>query len=225
MNHIIELEQVTKYYKSGSTLALNNITLSIPDKSVTAVIGKSGCGKTTLLNMIGGLDTVSSGRVSILGTDFTEMPESKLSVFRSENIGFVFQFFHLIPELTAIENILFPTVIRKRIFDQDKLDLLVNLLGIQKNLGQMVSQLSGGEQQRVAIARAVLLSPKLLLMDEPTGNLDAANSEIIRTLIKQLRDEFEISVFYVTHDLEMAQVADSIIRMKDGQIEWNSVNQ
>ncbi len=225
MNHIIELEQVTKYYKSGSTLALNNITLSIPDKSVTAVIGKSGCGKTTLLNMIGGLDTVSSGRVSILGTDITEMPESKLSVFRSENIGFVFQFFHLIPELTAIENILFPTVIRKRIFDQDKLDLLVNLLGIQKNLGQMVSQLSGGEQQRVAIARAVLLSPKLLLMDEPTGNLDAANSEIIRTLIKQLRDEFEISVFYVTHDLEMAQVADSIIRMKDGQIEWNSVNQ
>lgn len=225
MNHIIELEQVTKYYKSGSTLALNNITLSIPDKSVTAVIGKSGCGKTTLLNMIGGLDTVSSGRVSILGTDITEMPESKLSVFRSENIGFVFQFFHLIPELTAIENILFPTVIRKRIFDQDKLDLLVNLLGIQKNLGQMVSQLSGGEQQRVAIARAVLLSPKLLLMDEPTGNLDAANSEIIRTLIKQLRDEFEISVFYVTHDLEMAQVADSTIRMKDGQIEWNSVNQ
>lgn len=225
MNHIIELEQVTKYYKSGSTLALNNITLSIPDKSVTAVIGKSGCGKTTLLNMIGGLDTVSSGRVSILGIDITEMPESKLSVFRSENIGFVFQFFHLIPELTAIENILFPTVIRKRIFDQDKLDLLVNLLGIQKNLGQMVSQLSGGEQQRVAIARAVLLSPKLLLMDEPTGNLDAANSEIIRTLIKQLRDEFEISVFYVTHDLEMAQVADSIIRMKDGQIEWNSVNQ
>lgn len=225
MNHIIELEQVTKYYKSGSTLALNNITLSIPDKSVTAVIGKSGCGKTTLLNMIGGLDTVSSGRVSILGTDITEMPESKLSVFRSENIGFVFQFFHLIPELTAIENILFPTVIRKRIFDQDKLDLLVNLLGIQKNLGQMVSQLSGGEQQRVAIARAVLLSPKLLLMDEPTGNLDAANSEIIRTLIKQLRDEFEISVFYVTHDLEMAQVADSIIRIKDGQIEWNSVNQ
>lgn len=225
MNHIIELEQVTKYYKSGSTLALNNITLSIPDKSVTAVIGKSGCGKTTLLNMIGGLDTVSSGRVSILGTDITEMPESKLSVFRSENIGFVFQFFHLIPELTAIENILFPTVIRKRIFDQDKLDLLVNLLGIQKNLGQMVSQLSGGEQQRVAIARAVLLSQKLLLMDEPTGNLDAANSEIIRTLIKQLRDEFEISVFYVTHDLEMAQVADSIIRMKDGQIEWNSVNQ
>ena len=225
MNHIIELEQVTKYYKSGSTLALNNITLSIPDKSVTAVIGKSGCGKTTLLNMIGGLDTVSSGRVSILGTDITEMPESKLSVFRSENIGFVFQFFHLIPELTAIENILFPTVIRKRIFDQDKLDLLVNLLGIQKNLGQMVSQLSGGEQQRVAIARAVLLSPKLLLMDEPTGNLDASNSEIIRTLIKQLRDEFEISVFYVTHDLEMAQVADSIIRMKDGQIEWNSVNQ
>lgn len=225
MNHIIELEQVTKYYKSGSTLALNNITLSIPDKSVTAVIGKSGCGKTTLLNMIGGLDTVSSGRVSILGTDITEMPESKLSVFRSENIGFVFQFFHLIPELTAIENILFPTVIRKRIFDQDKLDLLVNLLGIQKNLGQMVSQLSGGEQQRVAIARAVLLSPKLLLMDEPTGNLDAANSEIIRTLIKQLRDEFEISVFYVTHDLEMAQVADSIIQMKDGQIEWNSVNQ
>ena len=164
MNHIIELEQVTKYYKSGSTLALNNITLSIPDKSVTAVIGKSGCGKTTLLNMIGGLDTVSSGRVSILGTDITEMPESKLSVFRSENIGFVFQFFHLIPELTAIENILFPTVIRKRIFDQDKLDLLVNLLGIQKNLGQMVSQLSGGEQQRVAIARAVLLSPKLLLI-------------------------------------------------------------
>lgn len=225
MNHIIELEQVTKYYKSGSTLALNNITLSIPDKSVTAVIGKSGCGKTTLLNMIGGLDTVSSGRVSILGTDITEMPESKLSVFRSENIGFVFQFFHLIPELTAIENILFPTVIRKRVFDQDKLDLLVNLLGIQKNLGQMVSQLSGGEQQRVAIARAVLLSPKLLLMDEPTGNLDAANSEIIRILIKQLRDEFEISVFYVTHDLEMAQVADSIIRMKDGQIEWNSVNQ
>lgn len=225
MNHIIELEQVTKYYKSGSTLALNNITLSIPDKSVTAVIGKSGCGKTTLLNMIGGLDTVSSGRVSILGTDITEMPESKLSVFRSENIGFVFQFFHLIPELTAIENILFPTVIRKRVFDQDKLDLLVNLLGIQKNLGQMVSQLSGGEQQRVAIARAVLLSPKLLLMDEPTGNLDAANSEIIHTLIKQLRDEFEISVFYVTHDLEMAQVADSIIRMKDGQIEWNSVNQ
>ena len=120
MNHISELEQVTKYYKSGSTLALNNITLSIPDKSVTAVIGKSGCGKTTLLNMIGGLDTVSSGRVSILGNDITEMPESKLSVFRSENIGFVFQFFHLIPELTAIENILFPTVIRKRIFDQDK---------------------------------------------------------------------------------------------------------
>ena len=192
--------------------------------SVTAVMGKSGCGKTTLLNLIGGLDVPDSGRVTIDGTDISAMPENELSRFRADNIGFVFQFFNLIPELTAEENVIFPLMIRGVKPDAEYLKNISEVLELGELSSRLPSQLSGGQQQRVAIARAILHKPKLLLMDEPTGNLDEENSAKIGKLIGRLRGDLGITVFYVTHDGDMAKIADRVIGMSDGRIVSDEVN-
>ncbi len=219
MTNIIEVNELTKLYKTGNVLAVDHINCAIPDRSITSIIGKSGCGKTTLLNLIGGLDVPTSGKVCVMGSDISHMTESKLSNFRSQNIGFVFQFFNLIPELTARENILFSLALQKKKVDREKLDLISHTLEIHKIMQRLPSQLSGGQQQRVAIARAIINSPKLLLMDEPTGNLDEENSTIIRNLLLKLRDDFGITILYVTHDWEMANIADRVIKLRDGKID------
>ena len=218
-NCVIELRDVSKHYLSGNVIALDKISLSISRGSLTAICGKSGCGKTTLLNVMGGLDLPTSGKVVVLGKDITNMPESSLSDYRATHIGFVFQFFNLIPELTAKENILFPLAIRKKQIDIHSINKIIDLLQISDTLDRLPAQLSGGQQQRIAIARSIVGSPDILLMDEPTGNLDEENANIIKQLIRKLCTELGITIFFVTHDQDMAHIADQIVTLKDGHIE------
>lgn len=224
MSNIIEAEGLTKRYRAGDVIAVDNVSFSVVEGSITAVTGKSGCGKTTLLNLIGGLDSPTAGKILICGTDISSMSESKLSDFRAQNIGFVFQFFNLIPELTAEENIYFTLAIRKNKIDFEYGKSIAEVLEITELMKRLPSQLSGGQQQRVAIARAVMHTPKILLMDEPTGNLDEENAVKINTLIKRLRDELGITILYVTHDNDMAASADRIIRLSDGHIVSDEVS-
>lgn len=224
MNDMILVEKLSKTYTSGKVTAVRDIDLAVTAGSVTAVMGKSGCGKTTLLNLIGGLDAPDSGRVTIDGTDISAMPENELSRFRADNIGFVFQFFNLIPELTAEENVIFPLMIRGVKPDAEYLKNISEVLELGELSSRLPSQLPGGQQQRVAIARAILHKPKLLLMDEPTGNLDEENSAKIGKLIGRLRGDLGITVFYVTHDGDMAKIADRVIGMSDGRIVSDEVN-
>lgn len=218
MPHTIVTENLTKRYTEGNITALKSISLNIAGNTVTAVVGKSGCGKTTLLNLLGGLDYATEGRVYIQSTDITKMTEGKLSVFRAKNIGFVFQFFNLIPEFTAMENILFPMMIAKRKVQTNYVNQLFELLEIGAFSDRLPTQLSGGQQQRVAIARALLHKPSILLMDEPTGNLDEENTNKICDLIRSLKQELGRTVLYVTHDKDMTRAADRIIRLSDGVI-------
>lgn len=216
MKDFIDVRRITKQYEIAK--ALNNVSLTIPEGSLTAIVGKSGCGKTTLLNMIGGLDTPSCGEVYVTGKCITAMKERELSRFRADSIGFVFQFFDLVPEFTAAENILLPQVLSRKPVDREHYSRLISVLGIGDFENRLPSELSGGEQQRVAIARSLIRKPRLVLMDEPTGNLDENNTEIVRSLIRHLRDDFGMTVVYVTHDRHMAEAADTVISMRDGVI-------
>ena len=183
MNELISLKNVSKSY-NGNFNVLKSINICIEANSITSIIGKSGCGKTTLLNIIGGLDLPTNGQVIVNGVNITDLPEHSLNKFRSKNIGFVFQFFNLIPELTVKENILFPAAIQKRKIEKDWIDYLIKITGLDKHLTKIPAQLSGGEQQRVAIIRALVGHPIIVLMDEPTGNLDEENTHIVCGLIK-----------------------------------------
>jgi len=216
MNNIIVAENVTKWYKIGNVYALNKINLSIAENTTTAIIGKSGCGKTTLLNILGGLDFPTDGKVYILGEEITKLKETKLSKIRANNLGFVFQFYNLIPELTAYQNILFPLAVSKKEIDEKYIKSIMTLIGINSFSDRLPAQLSGGQQQRVAIARALAHKPSIILMDEPTGNLDEENSNRICELIKNLHKELNQTILYVTHDMDMAKSADRIIKLKDG---------
>lgn len=218
MSDVIVTEDLIKRYEEGNVTALKNVNIQISENSITAVVGKSGCGKTTLLNLIGGLDSPTSGRVYIKNTEISKMKETKLSIFRARTIGFVFQFFNLIPELTALENILFPSVVNRWDIDKGYLNRLIEVLEIGDFSDRLPSQLSGGQQQRVAIARALLHKPAILLMDEPTGNLDEENSNRICELIRALKQELGRTILFVTHDKDMTRAADRIIRLRDGAV-------
>ncbi len=217
MNNIIEIKRLYKYY--SNVKALDAVSLSVREHVITAIVGKSGCGKTTLLNMIGGLDAPSDGDIIVFGKNITTMKEKELSAFRSENLGFVFQFFNLMPELTAEENILLPQVLSKRSVDEEYYGRLVETLDIGNLLKRLPSEMSGGEQQRVAIARSIIKKPRLVLMDEPTGNLDEKNTDIIRGLLCKLKTELQMTIVLVTHDQYMAKASDVIVTMRDGRIE------
>lgn len=217
MSSIIEIKRLYKYY--ANVKALDAVSLSIAENAITAIVGKSGCGKTTLLNMIGGLDHPSGGDIIVLGKNIAAMKEKQLSAFRSENMGFVFQFFNLMPELTAEENILLPQVLSKKPVDGEYYDKLVKTLDIGDLLKRLPSEMSGGEQQRVAIARSIIKKPRLVLMDEPTGNLDEKNTDIIRELLFKLKTELGMTIVLVTHDRYMAKTSDVIVTMRDGMIE------
>lgn len=217
MSSIIEIKRLYKYY--ANVKALDAVSLSIAENAITAIVGKSGCGKTTLLNMIGGLDHPSGGDIIVLGKNIAAMKEKQLSAFRSENMGFVFQFFNLMPELTAEENILLPQVLSKKPVDRGYYDKLVKTLDIGDLLKRLPSEMSGGEQQRVAIARSIIKKPRLVLMDEPTGNLDEKNTDIIRELLFKLKTELGMTIVLVTHDRYMAKTSDVIVTMRDGMIE------
>ena len=215
---LLEVKNLSKIYGSGETAvhALKDATFSVSKGEFVAVVGESGSGKSTLLNLIGGLDTPTAGKVFLDGRDIFSMKERNLTVFRRRNIGFVFQSFNLIPELTVEQNILFPVLLDYQKPDQKYLEQLLDLLHLTERRRHLPSQLSGGQQQRVAIGRALMTRPALILADEPTGNLDSQNSSEVIALLKEASRTYEQTIVMITHSKSIAQTADRILRVSDG---------
>ncbi len=216
--NLLEIKQICKTYGSGDAAvqALKNVSFSVPKGEYVAIVGESGSGKSTLLNMIGALDTPTSGRVLIDGNDTFSMKEKQLTVFRRRNIGFIFQSFNLIPELTVEQNIIFPVLLDYQKPDRRYLEELLSVLNLQKRRNHLPSQLSGGQQQRVAIGRALITRPSLILADEPTGNLDSQNSHDVIALLKETSRKYEQTIVMITHNRSIAQTADRILSVSDG---------
>ena len=215
---LLEVQNVCKTYGSGEAAvhALKNASFTVPKGEFVAVVGESGSGKSTLLNLIGALDTPTSGKVWIDGRDIFSMKERSLTIFRRRNIGFIFQSFNLIPELTVEQNIEFPVLLDYRKPDKAYLEELLTVLNLQERRHHLPSQLSGGQQQRVAIGRALITRPALILADEPTGNLDTQNSSEVIALLKQASRNYEQTIILITHSRSIAQTADRILRVSDG---------
>jgi putative ABC transport system ATP-binding protein len=216
---MIELRGVSKTVQSGGhpLTILHPLDLSVPPGQCLAIIGPSGSGKSTLLGLIAGLDSVSSGQILIDGTDITALDEDSLARLRGEKIGFVFQFFHLVPSLTALENILVPMEIAGRRDARRRAQVLLDEVGLHDRGHHYPSQLSGGEQQRIAIARALANDPPLVLADEPTGNLDSTTGRLILDLLVQVRRARGVTLVLVTHDPSIAAIADVQLTLRDGQ--------
>ena len=208
-----------KYYVTDSyeVHALDGVTFSVEDGEFLAIVGTSGSGKTTLLNLLGGLDVPTEGGVWIRGKSLKDMEAEERTIFRRRNIGFVFQQYNLVPVLSVYENIALPLRLDGTGIDQELFEEIVMLLGIQNQLERLPGTLSGGQQQRVAIARALMTKPAVVLADEPTGNLDSANSSEVIGLLKSCVERFHQTVLVVTHQEEVAQMADRIIRIEDGK--------
>lgn len=209
-----------KYYRTDTyeVRALDGVSLSVEEGVFAAIVGTSGCGKTTLLNMLGGLDTPTEGGVWIRGSSLKDMEAEERTIFRRRNIGFVFQQYNLVPVLSVYENIVLPLRLDGSGIDRELLEEITGALGIRGLLERLPGTLSGGQQQRAAIARAILAKPAILLADEPTGNLDSENSMEVVGLLKVCAARFHQTVIIVTHQEEVAQMADYIIRMADGKI-------
>ena len=216
---MIALRDVSKTVQSGSVplTILHPLSLDVPDGQCLAIIGPSGSGKSTLLGLIAGLDAPTSGEIRIDGVDITKLDEDALARLRGEKIGFVFQFFHLVPSLTALENIQVPMEIAGRADARTRAQALLDEVGLHDRGHHYPSQLSGGEQQRVAIARALANDPPLVLADEPTGNLDSTNGRHILDLLLQVRRTRKVTLVIVTHDLNVAAVADARLLLRDGR--------
>lgn len=216
--NLLEVESLSKTYGQGETAvhALKNVSFSLPKGEYAAVVGESGSGKSTLLNLIGALDTPTAGRVLIDGRDVFAMPEHKLTIFRRRNIGFIFQAFNLIPELTVEQNIIFPLLLDYQKPDQRYLEELLTVLNLQERRHHLPNQLSGGQQQRVAIGRALITRPALILADEPTGNLDSRNSSEVIALLKEASRKYEQTILMITHNRSIAQATDRVLQVSDG---------
>lgn len=216
--NLLEVKDLSKTYGTGETAvhALKGATFSVPKGEFVAVVGESGSGKSTLLNMIGALDTPTSGKVWIDGKDIFAMKERNLTVFRRRNIGFVFQSFNLIPELTVEQNILFPVLLDYQKPNRAYLEELLEVLNLTARRNHLPSQLSGGQQQRVAIGRALMTRPALILADEPTGNLDTQNTSEVIALLKEASRKYEQTILIITHSGSIAQSADRILQVSDG---------
>lgn len=216
--NLLEVSNICKTYGSGETAvhALKKVSFSIPKGEYVAIVGESGSGKSTLLNMIGALDMPTSGKVTIGGKDIFSMNDRKLTVFRRRNIGFIFQAFNLVPELTVEQNIIFPVLLDYQKPDKKYLEELLTVLNLKERRNHLPSQLSGGQQQRVAIGRALITRPSLILADEPTGNLDTQNSSEVITLLKEASRKYEQTIIMITHNRSIAQSADRILQVSDG---------
>ncbi len=218
---IITVHHLYKTFGKGESAvhALNGIDLAIEKGKFTAIIGTSGSGKTTLLNMIGGLDTPDEGEVIVDGINLSNLKEKELAVFRRSKVGFVYQNFNLIPTLTVKENILFPLSLAGTTPDQAFFTKIIEFLHLQDRLNVYPQELSGGGQQRVAIARTLIAKPAILLADEPTGNLDSKNGQNVLGLLKLSVETYHQTLVMITHNLEIAQMADRVIRIEDGRIQ------
>ena len=216
--NLLEVKSISKTYGSGEAAvrALKDVSFSVPKGEFVAVVGESGSGKSTLLNMVGALDNPTSGKVLIDGKDIFAMKDSSLTIFRRRNIGFIFQSFNLIPELTVEQNIIFPVLLDYQKPNKKYLEELLTVLNLKERRSHLPSQLSGGQQQRVAIGRALITRPSLILADEPTGNLDTQNSSEVIALLKEAAKTYEQTIIMITHNRSIAQTADRVLQVSDG---------
>ena len=221
MMFVLQTFDLKKYYGEGPNLtrALDGVDFSVEDGEFVAVVGTSGSGKSTLLHMMGGLDTPTSGRVFVRNRDLSELNDEQLTIFRRRNIGFVFQNYNLVPILNVYENIVLPVELDGNTADREYVEDIIDILGLETKKFSLPSQLSGGQQQRVAIARALAAKPAILLADEPTGNLDSVTSQDVLSLLKVTSSRFGQTVVMITHNEEIAQMADRIVRIEDGRIQ------
>ena len=217
---ILETKALHKHYGSGETevRALDGVDLTVEKGEFAAVVGTSGSGKSTLLHMLGGLDRPTSGSVSVDGKDIFSLKDEALTIFRRRKIGFIFQNYNLVPVLSVYENIVLPIQLDGQKPDAAYVDQIIETLGLEKKLRNLPNNLSGGQQQRVAIARALAAKPAILLADEPTGNLDSKTSQDVMALLKITSEKFAQTIVMITHNEEIAQMADRIIRIEDGKI-------
>lgn len=217
---ILKVENLVKTYNSGESevKAVNNTSFSVNKGEFVAIVGASGSGKSTLLHLLGGVDKPTSGKVYIGGTDIYSLKRDALAIFRRREVGLIYQFYNLIPILTVKENITLPKDLDNSKENKGKLDELVKVLGLEKRLDHLPNELSGGEQQRTSIGRALISNPSLILADEPTGNLDSKNSDEIINLLKLTNKKYGQTIVMITHDMEIAKIADRVITIEDGQV-------
>lgn len=217
---ILKADNLVKIYGQGENevKALNNVSLEIEEGEFVSIVGSSGSGKSTLLNMLGGLDRLTSGDIYINNKKLGDMKDEELTIFRRRNIGFIFQNYNLVPILNVYENIVLPIELDGMKIDEEYIDSIINILGLSQKLTNMPNNLSGGQQQRVAIARAIATKPAIILADEPTGNLDSKTSMDVIGLLKMTSQKFNQTIVMITHNEEIAQLADRIIRIEDGKI-------
>ncbi len=217
---ILETKDLKKIYGSGENEvhALDGVSISVEEGEFVAIVGTSGSGKSTLLNMLGGLDRPTSGSVIVRGKELMQMKDEQLTVFRRRNVGFVFQNYNLLPILNVYENIVYPIEIDGSKVDKEFVRQIIHNLGLERKIKNMPNNLSGGQQQRVAIARALATKPAIILADEPTGNLDSKTSMDVILLMQSISREFNQTILMITHNEEIAQMADRIIRIEDGKV-------
>jgi putative ABC transport system ATP-binding protein len=222
---ILKIENLSKVYGSGDTAvkALDEVSFTVNKGEFVAIIGPSGSGKSTLLHMLGGVDHPTGGRVLVDNTDIYQLNETQLAIFRRRQIGLIYQFYNLIPILSVEENITLPMLLDGQKVDQEILDEIVGILGLQNRLSHLPNQLSGGQQQRVSIGRALISRPAIMLADEPTGNLDSRNSGEIMELLKMFNKTYKQTLIVITHDERIAMQADRVISIEDGKVAKNEV--
>ena len=217
---ILKVDNLTKIYGKDTTkvVALDHVSFSVEKGEFVAIVGASGSGKSTLLHLIGGVDRPTSGKVYIDGKDIFNFNDDKLAIFRRRQVGLIYQFYNLIPILNVEENITLPLSLDNREVDKEKLNDLLKLLGLQNRKNHLPNELSGGQQQRTSIGRALITNPTIILADEPTGNLDSKSSDEIVALLKKSNKELNQTIIMITHNMEIAKVADRIIKIEDGKI-------
>ena len=217
---IVKVENLVKKYgkDENEVIAVNNVSFTVEKGEFVAIVGSSGSGKSTLLHLIGGVDRPTSGKVFINGKDIYSLKDDELAIFRKREVGLIYQFYNLIPILNVVENITLPLELDKIQIEKDKLDELLKVLGLENRKDHLPNQLSGGQQQRVAIGRSLICNPSVILADEPTGNLDSNASEEIIKLLKESNKKYNQTIIMITHNLEIAKMADRIIKIEDGKI-------
>ena len=217
---ILKVEHLVKQYgkDDNAVLAVNDISFSVEQGEFVAIVGSSGSGKSTLLHLLGGVDRPTSGKVYIQGEDIYSLNSDKIAIFRRRQVGLIYQFYNLIPILNVKENITLPCELDGRTPDKSELDELINTLGLKDRVTHLPNQLSGGQQQRVSIGRALINHPAILLADEPTGNLDSRSSDEIVELLKLSNQKYNQTIVMITHNLEIAKIADRILRVEDGRL-------